>query len=233
MRGFLGRLLSRPSSLRRAAFVVALGVPFAFVQVVSAAGDKAEKVDKPASKPAAAARDGGKRYDPDNTRAISQYMEQLTRANAKLVAKDVQGALEAYRAAIPLAPRNPLGHFYLGAAHLANNDLAEAQAAYEQAEGLSDDRNPNLRGKILFALADLKERQKKFEEARAAWQVYTEYAQKHEDAGTHAQTGASRMQALDDVLKMAKQYQQVRERIAAEKDGGAAIPSPDAGPPKK
>jgi tetratricopeptide (TPR) repeat protein len=203
----------------------------AFVQVVSAgdapAGDKGAK---PAAR--AAPGDAGKRVDPDNVKGISQFMEALAQANAKLVAKDVAGALEAYKAAIPLSPRNPLGHLYLGAAHLANNDLSEAEAAFKQAESLSDDRNPNVRGKILFALADVKERQKKWEEARAAWQAYTEYAQKHEDAGTHPQTGASRVQALDDLAKLSKQYEKVRERIQAEKDGGAAIP--DAGaPPKK
>jgi tetratricopeptide (TPR) repeat protein len=207
---------------RTIALAVALGLPsLAIVQVVSAA-DPA----KPKPAPVAAA-DGGTKYDPDNVRAISRYMDLLSQANAKLVQKDVPGAMELYKQAIPLAPRNPIGHFYLGAAHIASGDFAAAEESYKEAEGLSDDRNANLRGKILFALADIKERQKKWQEARDAWQAYTDYAQKHADAGTHPQTGASRLQAIDDALKLQKQYVAVRERIAAEKDGGAAIP--DAG----
>jgi tetratricopeptide (TPR) repeat protein len=187
-----------------------LGLPsLAVVQVVSAADSSAVK------------------HDPDNVRAISQYVELLVQANRKLVANDAAGAMEIYKQAIPLAPRNPLGHFYQGAAHIALGDLASAEASYREAESLSDDRNSNLRGKILFALADIKERQGKWEEARAAWQAYTDFAQKHADAGVHPQTGASRLQSLDDVLKLQKQYVAVRERIAAERDGGAA--PPDAG----
>src|SRR5262245_39465584 len=138
--------------MRTTALTVAFVLPtLALVQIVSAAD--------PPSKPAEAGQasgqvlgGGAKKYDPDNVRGISQYMELLAQANAKLVAKDVPGAMALYRQAIPLAPRNPLGHFYLGAAYIAEGNLSEAEDSYKQAEGLSDDRNANLRGKILFAL---------------------------------------------------------------------------------
>ena len=50
----------------------------------------------------------------------------------------------------------------------------------------------------------------------------TEYARKkHVDAGTFPSSGAARIEAIDAMLKQDKAYDVVRERIAAEKDGGA------------
>jgi len=186
--------------------------------------------DKPAkSKPAAADR-----HDPDNIRGISLYVEQLNKGAAKYVARDFPGALEAFRATIPLAPRNPLGHYFVAEAQIASGNLAEAEASLKQAESLTDDRNPGLRAKVLFVTADTKERLKKWDEAKTAWQVYVEYAQKHAEVA-FASSGTSRIQAIDDMLKQEKAYEAVRQRIAAEKQSppaASATPSTTT-PPKK
>jgi tetratricopeptide (TPR) repeat protein len=178
-------------------------------------------------KPVAKAPD---RHDPDNVRGISAYVEQLNKGVAKYVAKDIPGALEIFRATLPLAPKNPLGHYYIAEAQIAGGNVTDAEATLHQAEPLTDDRNPGLRAKILFLIADTKERLKKWDEAKAAWQAYLEYAQKHADVA-FAASGTARIQALDAMMTQEKAYVAVRERIAAEKQ------SPPAGgttpPPKK
>jgi tetratricopeptide (TPR) repeat protein len=177
-------------------------------------------------KPAAKAPD---RHDPDNIHGISAYVEQLNKGVAKYVAKDVPGALEIFRATIPLAPKNPLGHYYVAEAQLAGGNATDAEATLQQAEPLTDDRNAGLRAKILFLIGDTKERLKKWDEAKAAWQTYLEYAQKHADVA-FASSGTARLQALDDMMKQEKAYVAVRERIAAEKQNPPGPPTP---PPKK
>jgi tetratricopeptide (TPR) repeat protein len=173
------------------------------------------------------------RHDPDNIRGISVYVEQLNKGVAKFLAKDVTGALDVFRATIPLAPRNPLGHYLVAEAEIANGNLTEAENSIKQAEPLTDDRNPGVRAKVLFVSADVKERLKKWDEAKAAWQAYVDYAQKHADVA-FAQSGTSRIQALDDMMKQDKAYEAVRQRIAAEKQNPPTAPSaPPLPAPKK
>jgi tetratricopeptide (TPR) repeat protein len=169
------------------------------------------------------AADAGVKHDPDNRTALAEWMERCIRGNAKFVAHDVPAATDLYRQAIQLAPKRPLPHYLLGEALAAAGNLAEAEAAFNDAEQTSDDRDPDVRGKILFVLADVKERQKKWEEAKTAWQAYGDYASKHADAGTTATTPAARIQAIDDSLKLDKAYEVVRQRIQDEtKDAGVS-----------
>jgi tetratricopeptide (TPR) repeat protein len=172
------------------------------------------------------------RHDPENIRGISPYVEQLNKGVPKYLAKDYAGALDVFRAAIALAPKNPLGHYYVAEALIASGNLADAETTLKEAETLADDRNPGLRAKVLFVSADTKERLKKWDEAKAAWQAYVEYAQKHADVA-FAQSGTSRLQAIDDMLKQEKTYVGVRERIAAEKQAPPAGSAPPPPPPKK
>jgi tetratricopeptide (TPR) repeat protein len=183
----------------------------------------------PVAKPKVAP-DAGDRYDPDNITAISQFMETVVKGNEKYNAKDYPGAIDIFKKAIQLNPRQPLGPYLLGEAYLATANLAEAEAAFKTAEDLNDPKQPLVRSHVLFALADCYEREKKWEEARTAWQVYTEHAAKlGPDGGAFPQSGAARLKAIDDMLKQDKAYEIVRQRIAAEKaDSGAPA---DAGKP--
>jgi tetratricopeptide (TPR) repeat protein len=205
--------------LRRAYLVATfLAIPSA----PALAQDKPAKVEKAAD-----------RHDPDNVRGLSQYVEQINKGAAKYIAKDYNGALEVFRATIPLAPKNPLGHYVVAEVHIANGNLPEAEASLKQAEALTDDRNAGLRAKVLFLGADIKERLKKWDEAKAAWQAYVEYAQKHADVA-FVTSGTSRIQAIDDMVKQEKAYEAVRQRIAAEKQNPpAGAPSTPAPPPAK
>jgi tetratricopeptide (TPR) repeat protein len=187
------------------------------------------------AKPAKAAPDSGapgeSRYDPENVTGISQAMETLVKGIEKYNAKDYTAAIDIFKKGIQLNPRYPLGHYLLGEAYLATNNLPEAEAAFKAAEEISDSKNPLVRSHVLFAVADVYERQKKWEQASKAWQTYTEHASKlGPDGGGHPQSGAARLKAVDDYIKLDKQYELVRQRIAAEKDAGPAA-APDAGKP--
>jgi tetratricopeptide (TPR) repeat protein len=162
-------------------------------------------------------------HDPNNVTGLSEAVEIVSKGNEKFVNKDVQGAIDAYRRAIQLAPKNPLGHYMLGVGLLAAGNAQEAEISFKQAVDVGESA-PGIKARALFALADLKERQKKWEEAKSAWQAYADYVSKHADAG-YADTASTKLQSLDDMLKQDKAYDVVRERIAADKpDSGAKKP---------
>lgn len=173
-------------------------------------------------------------YDPENVTAISRYMDTVAKGAEKYKKADYPAAIDAFKKAIPLAPKNPLAHLLLGETYLASKNLAEAEAAFLAAQEAStslDAKHQTLRSYVLLAVADVYERQKKWAEARAAWQAYNEHAAKlGPDSGAHPATGAARKDVVDKVLEREKIYAAVRERIAAEKDGGAKT---DAGSAKK
>ncbi len=201
------------------AAAIALLVP-ALVLVPLAAGTAWG--DAPKKLPAASADE---RYDPENIVAISQFMETVSKGTAKYAAKDFTGAIDAFKKANQLAPKNALGPYLLAEAYLANANLGEADAAITQAQELAptDAKQAPLRARVLFLRADIYERQKKWDLARTAWQSYVEVAARAGAAGASPQTGAERLRVLQKVLDQEKRYAPVRERIAADKaDAGAA-----------
>lgn len=187
-----------------------------------AAGEKG-KPSGDAGTTAATTTDDSK-YDPDNKTHISKFMETIVAANAKATSRDFPGATELYRKAIQLAPSNPLGHYLLAEVQLVQGNVSEAEASLNQADNVGE-KAPNIKIKVLFVLADVKEQQKKWDDARAAWKRYTDYTASH-DAGVIAfpSSAAARIQAMDDMLKQDRAYDVVRERIAVEKDGGQWSP---------
>lgn len=191
---------------------------------------------KPTKKNAPSAA-GEHAYDPDNVTAISQYVESLNKAVEKFQAQERTAAIDGIRKAITLNPRHPLGHYLLGEVYAASGNLSEAEAALSAARELGNDKHPVLRGHVLFALADVYERQKKWEDAKTTWQAYSEYAAKvGADAGVHPQSAAERLKVAQKIIDLEKAYVVVRERIAAEKelkDAGAAAPAPAKPPAKK
>jgi tetratricopeptide (TPR) repeat protein len=153
--------------------------------------------------------------DPANVTGLSQAMELVADGNDKLVARDAPGAIESYRRAIKLQPKNPLGHLMLGQALVTTNALPEAEAAFRAGDATADGA-PAIKARLLFSLADLKERQKKLDDAKAAWQRYADYVSKRETVG-FASTATARIAAIDEALKQDKAYEIVRQRIAEDK----------------
>jgi tetratricopeptide (TPR) repeat protein len=159
--------------------------------------------------------DGNDKYDPENRTHISKFMETVVEGNAKLVSRDFPAAIEVYRRAIQLQPMNPLGHYMLGQAQSAAGNSSEAEASYMQADSVGD-KAPSVKVKALFCLADLKERQKKWEEAKTAWERYKQFIAEHAGAGGAPASADARILAIDTAMKQDKAYDVVRQRIAAE-----------------
>jgi cytochrome c-type biogenesis protein CcmH/NrfG len=204
--------------------LIALAVPAIALIPLGASGEP----KKPAKPVAGEKSEKSDKYDPENIVGISQFMETIAKGNERFAAKDFTAAIDAYKKAVQLSPKNALGHYLLAEAYLSQGNMGEAEASIREAHEAGDLKNPALRSRVLFLVADVFERQKKWDQAKTAWQAYTEHASKHADAG-YPQTGADRLKAIQKVLDNEKAYVAVRERIAAEKaDAGKAPP-----PPKK
>jgi tetratricopeptide (TPR) repeat protein len=185
--------------------------------VVAAAGGDPGASPPPSNAPA----DAGKRYDPNNQTALSEFMDTCIEGSKQYVARDFKTAITTFRKAISQNAKSPLGYYLLGEAQLADGNLAEAEASWKQAEPLADAGNPLLRARVLFVMADVKERQKKWDEARTAWQTYNEFVARYGDAGVgFPASGASRVQAIEAMTKLTAEAEKVKQRIRDTADGG-------------
>jgi tetratricopeptide (TPR) repeat protein len=190
--------------------------------------------------PAAALADGKgdskkKHADGDTAESSgpsSAYREACSDGDKKYAARDFPGAISSYQKAIEHDPKNPLAFYLLGEAQLAAGNMTEAEAAWNRASLEASDKQQALRAKILFVLADLKERQKKWEDARAAWQVYLDWASKYPKAGAFPGSAQSRQQVIDADQKLDKAYAVVRQRIADTKAGGVFTDLNKPAPPR-
>jgi len=147
------------------------------------------------------------------------FKDAAAQGITKYAARDFPGAVASFQKAIEADPKNPLGHYFLGEAQLAAGNMTEAEAAWNRASLVAAEKDPSLRAKILFVLADLKERQHKWDDARAAWQVYLDWAAKYPNAGAFAGSGQSRQKSIDTMQQQDKSYAVVRQRIADTKSG--------------
>jgi tetratricopeptide (TPR) repeat protein len=164
--------------------------------------------------------------------ASAAFATACAQGNAKYAARDFDGAIAQYQKAIELAPHQGQGYYLLGEAEVAAGNLSDAEASYNRAALETGEKDPSLRARILFVTADLRERQKKREDAKAAWQAYLDWAAKYPDAGVFPSSAQSRQQVMDTVIKQDKADEVVRERIAATADGGV-FSDPNKSPPTK
>jgi tetratricopeptide (TPR) repeat protein len=174
---------------------------------------------------------GGKKKG-DAAAPSPDYSALCAQGNAKYASRDWDGAVETYRKAIERSPHQGLGYYLLGEAQLAANNLADADVSWARAALEVGEKDPALRARVLFVIADLKERQKRREDAKAAWQTYLDWASRFPDAGVFPATARSRLAVLETVIKQDKAYEVVRQRIAASQDGGV-FSDPSKSPPPK
>jgi tetratricopeptide (TPR) repeat protein len=148
------------------------------------------------------------------------YATACAHGNSRYASHDFDGAIASYREAIDIDAKNPLAHYLLGEAHLASGNIADAETTWTRAASLPSDKDPMMHGRILFVLADLKERQWKWADAKAAWQAYVDWAARFPDAGVFPGSASTRIHAIDTMLEQDKAQAVVRQRIAATRDGG-------------
>ena len=171
--------------------------------------DKAPAADKAAT----SGKSGGVRKDPQGIKGISPFWEALKKGDDLYVARDFDGAIGAYKDAITKEPQNPLGHYRIGEAHLAKNDTQEAEASWVAALRYVG-ADHVLKAKIMFVLADLRERQKSYDDATDRWSAYAQFAQAQPKAKAYPNTATNRKQRIDTWKKLLTDYSAVKERIA-------------------
>ncbi|MBK8252183.1 MAG: tetratricopeptide repeat protein [Polyangiaceae bacterium] len=201
-----------------------LGVPA--VLVTAAAFAQSPPAAAPAAKPAAtatasakpasstastAAPSTGPRKDPEGRKGLSPYTEAVVRGQNSFVARDFAGAVTAFQDAIKTDPQQMLGFYLLGEAQLEAGKPEEAEAAWTT--GLSKKGTDDLNAKLLFLMADLRERQKDWTKAKDAWAAYAAFLTGHPQVKGYAATAEERQKRIDQRVKDEKDYAAVKERI--------------------
>ena len=166
--------------------------------------------------------------DPKGRTGISPYTQIILKGNVAYSTRDFQGAIGAYREAVQSIPKEPLGYYMLGEAQLAAGSVAEADAAWNAGLTNAGDKD-DVHAKLLFVLADLRERQGRWDDARKAWDEYAQFCTAHPKAKGYAATATERKKMIDQHDDVAKKSEAVKQRIEQRlKENGA--PPPDTGP---
>jgi tetratricopeptide (TPR) repeat protein len=128
------------------------------------------------------------------------------------VARDFEGSIVAFRQEIEKNPNAALGHYRLGEAQLGKGDFAEAEQSWQAALRFVG-KEERLKSKILFVLADLKERQKAYEDSVARWKDYDQHARSQPDSKGFPATAADRIKRADEWKKITADSAEVKLRI--------------------
>jgi tetratricopeptide (TPR) repeat protein len=156
--------------------------------------------------------DDGKRRDPKGIKGISPFWEALNRGDSAYSARDFDGAIAAYREAITADPQNALGHYRAGEAQLAKGDLKEAEEAF--LSGLRFVGNDSmLKAKLEFVMADLRERQKSYDDATQKWTEYETFTTAQADAKGYPASATERKKVIDAWKKLSADSVEVKARI--------------------
>lgn len=140
------------------------------------------------------------------------FMDAIAKGDRAVVARDFEAAIAAYRDAIQKEPRNAFGHYRVGSAQLLKGDQKEAEAAF--VAGLRFvGKDGTLKGKLLFALADLRERQKNNDEAIGRWKEYSANAEADKEAVTYPATATERVARNEGWKKLQAESAEVKTRI--------------------
>jgi tetratricopeptide (TPR) repeat protein len=157
--------------------------------------------------------------------AQSPHAAALAKGHAAYVARDYPAAMQAYREAIAQDGSDPVGYYFLGEAQIAGGSTAEADASF--AAGLRNAANKDdMRGKLLFVVADLRERQGKWLEAKKGWEEYAQFLSTHPGVKGYAATATERVKAADARIELDTKYAPVRRRIEDRIKENAAPPPP-------
>jgi tetratricopeptide (TPR) repeat protein len=152
------------------------------------------------------------RRDPKGVKGISPFFEALKRGDSALRARDFEVAIVAYRDAISSDPENALGLYRLGEAQNLKGDLHEAEIALSTGLRVVDAKNPSLKAKLLFALADLRERQKAYDQASAQWAEYEALTTGQKEAQGFPASGSERKKVVEAWQRLSAESLEVKAR---------------------
>jgi tetratricopeptide (TPR) repeat protein len=140
------------------------------------------------------------------------YMESIAKGEAAFVTKDWVAATAAFQEATKLEPSRMIGFYRLGEAQRAAGKLDEAEASWQTALGKQGP--DDLKAKVMFVVADLRERQGKWEAAKTAWQGYASFVNATKGARGYPATATERIKQAERRIKDEKDYGAVKERAA-------------------
>jgi tetratricopeptide (TPR) repeat protein len=191
-------------------------IVFTLALSMTAVAKKKKKDDADDKAPAAdaAKTEGGIKRDPKGQKGISPFWESIKKGDDSLAARDIEGAKAAYQEAIRGEPQNPMGHYRMGEAELTKGNLKEAEASWQTALRFSGE-NAAMRAKVLFVLADVKERQRALDEATNGWNAYAQHAKTATNVKTYPETPPDRLKRIADWKQLETDYAAVKERIKA------------------
>ena len=145
-------------------------------------------------------------------RAAVPYSAKLSKGNAAYAAKDYQGAIAAYKDAVAADANDALALYFLGEAQLAAGSMAEADSSWAKRLSIVGNKD-DLHAKLLFVIADLRERQGKWPDAKKAWDDYTQFLSTHTSAKGYATTATERNKVIDTHVDLEAKYSEVKKRI--------------------
>lgn len=151
------------------------------------------------------------RRDPEGKTGISPYMEMIAKGEAAFVARDFGSAVTSFQEAIKLDGQKMLGFYRLGEAQLAAGKPDEADATWQA--GIGKKGTEELNAKLLFVIADLRERQAKIQQAKDQWASYGAFVT-GKSGVFYPATPVERQKQADRRMKDEKDYGAVKERIA-------------------
>jgi tetratricopeptide (TPR) repeat protein len=142
----------------------------------------------------------------------SPYSTLIQKGDNAYLARDFDGAIALYRQEVQKNPNAALGHYRLGEAELAKGNFAEAEESWQTALRFAE-KDAHLRGKILFVLADLKERQQAYDEGVERWKAYQQYAESQPAAMGYPATAVERIKRADEWKQVSADAAAVKARI--------------------
>ena len=142
-----------------------------------------------------------------------EYMVILAKGHDAYRLRDYDKALNLYREAADLAPKNAKPLYFIGCAHRALKNYEEAVGAFETAYLLStgDDW---WKAMASFNIAMTYEAAGKLTEAKKSWQDFQKFASGKSALSILAATAEKRIDAIDKYIELDKKYEAVRDRIA-------------------
>jgi tetratricopeptide (TPR) repeat protein len=180
---------------------------------------------------AATAPQGGPRKDPKGIKGISPFWESIKKGDDAIASRDLDAAKAAYQEAIRSEPQNAMGHYRLGELELLKGSFPDAEAAWQAALRFVG-QNASLKAKILFVLADVKERQRSWEEETNGWNAYEAHAKAAPTAKTYPQTPPDRKKRITDWKQLEIDYGAVKDRIKLRLEEANKKAAEDAQSPK-
>jgi len=167
------------------------------------------------------------KIDP-KAKGANPYNAKLLKGMTAYTSKDYQGAIAAFKEAIAADANDPLALYFLGESQLAAGSMAEADASYAKGLSLVGSKD-GLHAKLLFVIADLRERQGKWPDAKKAWDDYTQFLTAHPTVIGYATTATERNKVIGTHVDLEAKYGEVKKRIEQRLKETTA-PAPDDGP---